>query len=42
MLVGLGAVAIFGFGAILGLSFELTPEEQERKDYHLAWVDLFV
>jgi hypothetical protein len=39
MLVGLGAMAIFGFGAVTGLSFELTPEDQERKDYHWAWVN---
>ena len=38
MLVGLGTVAIFGFGAVVGLSFDLTPEEEQRKDYHWAWV----
>jgi len=38
MLVGLGTMAIFGFGAVVGLSFDLTPEEEQRKDYHWAWV----
>jgi hypothetical protein len=38
MLVGLGLMALCGFVAVVGLSFELTPEEEKRKDYHWAFV----
>lgn len=41
ILVGLGMVLIFGFGAAIGLSFELSPEEEKRKDYHWARVKGF-
>lgn len=38
MLVGLGLMALCGFLAVVGLSFELTPEQENRKDFHWAWV----
>lgn len=38
MLVGLGLMALSGFVAMVGLSFTLSPEEENRKDYHWAWV----
>ena len=47
MLVGLGMLAIFGFGAYAGRSFTLSSEEEQRRDYHWArakgfqWSGLF-
>lgn len=38
MLVGLGLMALCGFLAVSGLSFDLTPEQEKVKDYHWAWV----